>query len=244
MSDTKKELGAVYANGHASQNKRQLYTVGRDIDSEQPGGSYLKDLPLYEGKNVLQILEDLKTAKGKKKIWDVGCGEGKFLLSLQKKFGDGFLYEGLTAYPYHDENQVQQAGVKIRIGDIQRSEVKDAYDVVVAEHALEYTENPLIALKRIYLALKPGGIALLQPVVLAFSTPAEENEFIEFLRNTYGFVITPGKVVPWGDETKRGWKFAFKKEADRLVFPVAIEKIVDISHEYLDLKQVQYRLRR
>ncbi len=234
--ELKGSLKVEYQVSKAQQEQKQTFQVNRTLNDETALiGSYLTDLPTIDGLNAIDLLDAAQKAKRNFCILDVGCGQGNFLATLSEIYGNQFIYDGISTYPYHDEKHMASLGVNIEIADIQHTFRANTYDLIVAEHSLQYTLNPLIALKRIYSALKPGGIALLYPLTVHFTSQEEERSFIEYLSSNYDFNFIEGKK-----DWQGGWKVAFRKREKKLSFPASINTIKAVGNEYINLNQAEY----
>lgn len=215
------------------------YTVDRGIYSEHFVGSYLTDLPKLEGVSFLDQFKEATTTGQKLALLDVGCGNGNFLMEMRQMFGNAHTLHGLSLFAYHDLDLAEAYDFQVQLKPIEQFHARNQYDVIVAEQSLNYSYNPLIALKRVYAALKPEGMAFLAPVSLQFATQSDQDTCFEFLRNNYGMQITPstkGLVHP-------SWGLAFRKTLPSLKIPVQIAKLVEAGNEYHQVTQAQYQFR-
>jgi len=88
-------------------------------------------------------------------LLDIGCGEGKFLESLDTGC---FRPEGLEPHP-EASRICQDKGLHVRNGDIRSMPLKErSFDVVTLWHVLEHLPQPKETLKKVHQALKKGGI--------------------------------------------------------------------------------------
>ena len=98
-----------------------------------------------------------------KKILDVGCGNGSYLLSLKKLgwdaetqlYGIDFPNEALTHLKEHEH-------INIIGGNFFDAALpENFFDVVAVRHVLEHLPDPASALKKAFALLKPDGIILI-----------------------------------------------------------------------------------
>jgi hypothetical protein len=81
------------------ESKYQPYCVNRNLHQ------YVEELPKFQGKNLLEIVDEKIISKNGSpvQILDIGCGQGKFLLDCKEKWGSHINCAGLSAFPYHEE---------------------------------------------------------------------------------------------------------------------------------------------
>ncbi len=231
MTSTKDTLRSLQATGHEVQFGHNLYDVNRGLETKHFADSYLKDLPTFEGKNVVDIL-DSAIGEPDFAILDVGVGEGNFLAEVSEKYGNAFKYDGITTYPYHDTQRMNEHKVNVEVLDVQRMYRRKKYNLIVAEQALQYTENPLLALKRIYSALKPGGVALISPLVVEFKYFDHWKSFIQFLEKEYHFEPSLN--------SHSHLRVAFTKTKENFSLPVSIVGSKDLSNPWVHIEQALY----
>jgi SAM-dependent methyltransferase len=235
VSKTSRRLAEIYRFGLEKQQRAWGYTIDRRLESPNKEMSYARILPAWQGQNVAELLETLAAA-GPINLLDVGCGLGNFLVDVRQRFGPAVNCRGITTFPYHNPSITQKHGVDIDLTDIQQLRSRDTYDLITAVHSLPYTQNPLLALKRIHDALKPSGIALISPFTFSMERIEDEKRLIQYLERQYGLAITPDHKV-W----LRGWKIAFAKTGGRLSLPVALAGFLKADPTD-GLTKVTYRL--
>lgn len=117
-------------------------------------------------RNISSEYPILKTFSGllpkNSKILDVGCGSGK---PITKYFLDeGFSVQGLDISPLQAEKAKLNLGyAKIFIADLKTHEFEDnVYEGIICLHSIEHVERIWhgAIFKKMYSALKPGGILL------------------------------------------------------------------------------------
>lgn len=93
------------------------------------------------------------------RLLDIGCGGGKFLLSMQQL---GWQAEGVEFNKSAVET-CRQSGLKVFHGEISGASYLDnSFDVVTARHVIEHIAEPSSFLAEIYRILKPSGIMVLK----------------------------------------------------------------------------------
>lgn len=92
---------------------------------------------------------------GRPMVWlDVGCGNGSLVFTASEF---GFHAIGIDARAAAIE-QIQSLGYSGVVGDITELTVSDPVDVISMADILEHVAFPREALKRVFAALKPGGV--------------------------------------------------------------------------------------
>ncbi len=90
---------------------------------------------------------------------DIGCGGGKYLLSMQNL---GWQVEGVE----FNEGAVQtcrQSGLKVFHGELHEAQLpENSFSVVTARHVLEHVAEPIPFVTEIFRILKPGGLMVLK----------------------------------------------------------------------------------
>lgn len=156
------------------------------------------------------IQEMIAKNKGKVRVLEIGCGEGRVLMELRKMFPDTELY-GINKSPWKamkGSKSLMHTGTyykifskseikKIRLPKIQFYDAKklksksNYFDLVISQVAIQYVDRKDTLLEEVWRVLKPGGKAFLNidsrhkkvPDILNLETP----RFI---------VYRKGKIVP------------------------------------------------
>lgn len=107
----------------------------------------------YRARRRLQLVTRMVGAGGGRRLLDVGCGDGTFLLAAQAK---GWRVVGTEAHP----RIAQAAGLDVResIG-----EVKDCspFFCITLWHSLEHMKDPVALLESLVSVLAPDGVILI-----------------------------------------------------------------------------------
>jgi SAM-dependent methyltransferase len=89
------------------------------------------------------------------RLLDVGCGNGGFLLTLQRL---GWDVEGVEPDPAA-ARQAQAAGLRVQIATLEEARLPAAaFDAITLSHVIEHLADPAVAIERLARALKPGGV--------------------------------------------------------------------------------------
>lgn len=93
------------------------------------------------------------------RLLDIGCGGGKFLLSMKKL---GWESEGVEFNQSACET-CRQLGLKVFHGELAETGIADeSFHVVTARHVIEHIPEPLSFVAEIFRILKPGGLMVLK----------------------------------------------------------------------------------
>ncbi|MSU55043.1 MAG: class I SAM-dependent methyltransferase [Candidatus Taylorbacteria bacterium] len=180
-------------------------TIYKDYEKDGKAWASLKDgiHPLF--------ISFLKQSKfGRKSVFDLGCGNGKYLEFLQKV---GFEVSGIDSSPTAIRMAQKSLGknVKLKIADMYLCEIPEGIDLIISIAAIQHHTKPAIAklVSRVYKSLSLEG-----------------NFFITFPRlsmasrwNTFKDAkqIAPGTFVPiHGPEKGLVHSFYEKEELAKL----------------------------
>lgn len=94
-----------------------------------------------------------QSVKGKGRLLDVGCNEGRGLEIYQK---NGFDVEGLEINSVA-ASVARSKGYKVHIESLENLQAAEPYDVVVLTNVLEHSLSPRDMIKNINKLLSPGG---------------------------------------------------------------------------------------
>lgn len=95
------------------------------------------------------------------KVLDIGCGDGSFI----SKAKDNFICTGIEISEYLVSLAGKRPGIKVISGNFLNMDFNDEeFDGVTLISLLEHLDDPLQAMKKCFLFLKPGGILLLKTV--------------------------------------------------------------------------------
>ena len=100
-----------------------------------------------------------KSSAGRRRLLDVGCGNGFFLSTAQACGWDAV---GVDPDPQAVINGVNR-GVEVRCGGIEQFDSKEqVFDAITLSHVIEHVHDPVATLKSCWRLLKPGGCLWLE----------------------------------------------------------------------------------
>jgi 2-polyprenyl-3-methyl-5-hydroxy-6-metoxy-1,4-benzoquinol methylase len=128
------------------------------------------------------------------RMLDLGCGDGTILWLARE---DGWDVKGIELFPDHTLLVRETLGLDVQTSDIgSYAGEKEAWDCVILTHVLEHLPDPVAALRKIRMLLKPGGIGVLEfPNIDAFD--ARLRRLLDRLglhRHVYSPTYVPGHV--------------------------------------------------
>jgi len=96
-----------------------------------------------------------------KKILDVGCGAGAFLISANQRFA----CSGVEISQYLADKARANGDFQIHVGNFQTLDFQDEkFDGITLISIIEHLDDPLGTIKKCYSLLNPGGVLLLKTV--------------------------------------------------------------------------------
>lgn len=108
---------------------------------------------IEQGAEWAKFAESIQGDKGK--MLKIGCGRGEHLVGAAKC---GWEVHGIEMTPEY-AGIAQEAGIEIEISPVEESlYLKEKYDVILLAAILEHLYEPLVTLKKIREALRPGGL--------------------------------------------------------------------------------------
>lgn len=148
----------------------------------------------------LKVTLEVSNPHQGKRILDVGCGSGKFVVECAKRgaevLGMDISREMIEiAKDFCVENKVE---AELRIGDATK-ELPGGFDVCVALGVFEYFENPKSILMNMFASTEKGGkIIFSVPSLFTFQTPL--REVLLYHRNVKCYYYTKKRVLSLLDD--------------------------------------------
>ena len=186
--------------------------IASDFDSyyESPKGSFDKIINAWLRRpgliKRLKISLEASNPHPEKKILDVGCGSGKFVVECAKRgaevWGMDISREMIEiAKDFCEKNGVE---AELRIDDATK-ELPSGFDVCVALGVFEYFKNPKSILRNMFASTEKGGkIIFSVPSLLTFQTPL--REVLLYHRNVKCYYYTKKRVISLLDDFKEDIK--------------------------------------
>jgi len=115
----------------------------------------------HREKVIMRIFDNLPKQKHFK-VLDLGCGYGRFLLAIKKKYGDYVTLFGLDS-SRAEIKQGKKLGLNLAYANVQeRTQFKDNYfDLITAAEIIEHLLNPDAFLLECNRTLKIGGYLII-----------------------------------------------------------------------------------
>ena len=144
----------------------------------------MKDTKFKED-NEIAFLEKIIPGLKEKKILDLGCGRGEFLIAMKAR---GYDIVGIE--PDSDKHELvkkneQEKGIKVKVirASGEKMPLKEAsFDFIYCNNVLEHCKNPRQLLKESWRLLKPDGQMYLTVINrFAFRDPHYRLKFINWL---------------------------------------------------------------
>ena len=112
----------------------------------------------YHSEQLRRAFGDVLAQRGRLRVLDVGCGDGRFLDVMRVAFGDTVETHGID----FDAKAVAFAagnGHQTRVGTIDDADYPTAsFDVVYISHVIEHLPSPREFLRSAHRVLAPGGV--------------------------------------------------------------------------------------
>lgn len=134
-----------------------------------------------------------KTIKGKR-LLDIGCGNGDFLVSAQEA---GWQVSGIEPDPKAAE-VAHQRGVDVIVGTVALlADESNCFDAITLSHVIEHVYEPKQLLQAVMRLLKPGGIFYLE-------TPNIQSHGAMLFGENWRGIETPRHLVLFNPESLAG----------------------------------------
>jgi ubiquinone/menaquinone biosynthesis C-methylase UbiE len=189
------------------------------IQGGREGYERLRLLALAHRETTDELLDRLDIGEGARCL-DVGCGGGEVSFALARRTGPSGHVVGLDMDAVKLELGRAEAArrglanVELRQANVNDWEERGAYDLVYSRTLLQHLARPLELVRRMWAALRPGGVLALEDVDFAgcFSEPplagyelfvATYREALrrrggdpEAGRKLYGYAVAAGAPAP------------------------------------------------
>ncbi len=196
--------------------------VNRPFWGEEPLRSILPNLPTFAGRRCDFYIEQLVQERGEVRVLDIGCGAGKALGDLVRKWGRAVVPIGITARRYKALFLSRRVRKGIIEGDASHLNTyfnQSSVDVIFSAYAIDYFQrHPSNLLPRLYRVLSDGGVAFLSftRTVDAFGGELSLHALLGWLSEN-GYTI---EMPISGEERKVVRGTSMKKTHPRLRLPI------------------------
>ena len=111
---------------------------------------------------ILRVLEDYVGELAGRSMLDIGCNDGEITRYLATRFREGTGVDSDPEIIELAEERHADSGISFLVNDgVSLPFTDDRFDVVVANHILNYCPEPAHMAEEIYRVLKPGGACYL-----------------------------------------------------------------------------------
>ena len=142
------DLGVIYPSTYYAFSENQ---------SGNPIVGYFRKF--WEARKVASFRKTI--GSGRKKILDVGCGEGRFL-SILKEFGSSDWELVGMDLDRKAVERCRQRGFRAEVSRIEDFRPADRFDVVIMFQLIEHVEDPRVIAKQVHSILNPGGFFIVE----------------------------------------------------------------------------------
>lgn len=188
------ECSFIYQDPQLDSNEIQiLYEKFRDYTfrSETPDEyfdriAYLPDSESENASKVNRIIKNLTSLiNGGGSILDIGCGGGVFLHTFLSKT-NGWKAHGIEPTVAFAELAARRLNSEVKAGNYVSGIFGKEFDLIILNHVIEHTEDPIVFLQWIYSDLKPGGFLYLEcPHESDFKVLPEVHDRFKIQHNWY-----------------------------------------------------------
>ncbi len=194
-----KQCDLVYLSQRPTESELRTiyppeYYAYSDIETTKGIVALLRER--MEAKKVAQYKKLI--GRGKKRILDVGCGDGRFMKVIRKYGYPEWEIEGFDI----NKRAIAKAkaeGMIVQQARLEEYTTKKKFDLIISLQVIEHLSNPLKAMKKMNGFLKEGGLCVIE-------TP-----------NLGGIDYFLFKKAFWGGyHIPRHWNIFNRKTADRL----------------------------
>jgi 2-polyprenyl-3-methyl-5-hydroxy-6-metoxy-1,4-benzoquinol methylase len=186
-----------------------------------------------EFESLFKLVKRFKGINHTTKVLEVGVGSGWFQIFSKR---EGISCRGLEINPQlagYAQQSGRKHGVKldIEIGNIEEADIGTLeYDVIVACSTFEHVENWQKGLRRIFNALKPGGLLYFYSTN-KFSFKSGEYDFplYDWLPNSWRYGLRKARqgesIMEWGIDFNQFTYFQLRRFFKHLGFSLVLDWI-------------------
>ena len=184
--------GDLFLTGFSGKGNRYSKDYFLDEYEKQYGKSYLEDRSNIKklGLGRLKTIEKFNPEKGR--LLDIGCALGFFVKLARDRGWDA---EGIEVSDFAVDWAIKNLNIRVYRGDFLDLNLESGYSAITIYFVLEHFKNPLMAVRKVYNLLKPGG-------VLAIAIPSRggilyrmnRREFLDSHPDDHYFDTTPGNL--------------------------------------------------
>ena len=133
------------------------------ISGGRPGFDRLRVLSRVWGDTTQSLLRSVGVGPGMRCL-DVGCGAGDVSLFLASLVGPAGRVTGIDPDAVQLDlvraecRRLGTTTIELAVADVMELKTSDTYDVVYSRFVLEHLRDPLEALRRMWRAVRPGGV--------------------------------------------------------------------------------------
>jgi 2-polyprenyl-3-methyl-5-hydroxy-6-metoxy-1,4-benzoquinol methylase len=129
----------------------QTYSAFHNLNESRKDIDKTYSLNVVKGRLAWAKILNLKSHK---KILDIGCGNGKNIEFLNRKYNTNIV--GIEPN-LHAVNKGIKNGLKIYNNTIENLDEREKYDLIYMLHVIEHLKDPVKSIKKAYNILNPGG---------------------------------------------------------------------------------------
>jgi SAM-dependent methyltransferase len=145
---------------------------------------HYQDLEDFYGEPEKELVALAQQLQGKKKVLDLGCGQGKDILYLAELRHDvtGIDISSVAINQMLTRAEVKGLQVKGIVGDVIKYQIKEKYDLILLVGLLHFTrgdENRRMILERVENSIVRGGYCFIAEHPIAYVLEMFEQVFLQ-----------------------------------------------------------------